>query len=141
MNDIIKLDNQLCFALYTANRKMTQMYKPLLDPLNLTYPQYLVMMVLLEEDHLTVKALGDRLYLDSGTLTPLLKRMEKHGFVTRVRSSQDERKVFIQLTDQGRALEEKMIEVPKAMCYSGDFQVEDLIDLRETLKKLIKEMT
>jgi len=141
MKPILKLDNQLCFALYTANRKMTQHYKPLLDPFNLTYPQYLVMLVLLEEDHITVNTLGQKLYLDSGTLTPLLKRMEKHGYVTRKRSEEDERKVIITLTEVGRQLEEALEEVPKKLVYAVDAGVDELIELRERLNKLIDSMT
>jgi DNA-binding MarR family transcriptional regulator len=138
MKQILKLDNQLCFALYTANRKMTQKYKTLLDPLNLTYPQYLVMLVLLEEDHITVKQLGGKLYLDSGTLTPLLKRMEKAGYVIRQRSEEDERKVFITLTKAGRVLESSLELVPIEM--AGGADVEELISLRERLNDLIKTL-
>lgn len=141
MKPILKLDNQLCFALYTANRKMTQQYKPLLDPFNLTYPQYLVMLVLLEEDHITVNTLGQKLYLDSGTLTPLLKRMEKNGYVTRKRSENDERKVIITLTQAGRSLEKDLEDVPKQLVYTVDADVEELIDLRERLNHLIEAMT
>lgn len=137
MKPILKLDNQLCFALYTANRKMTQKYKTLLDPLKLTYPQYLVMLVLLEEDHITVKALGKRLYLDSGTLTPLLKRMEKTGYVSRERSEEDERKVFISLTETGRLLETELETIPVEMTFGVDANVEDLIFIRERLNELI----
>jgi DNA-binding MarR family transcriptional regulator len=138
MKPILKLDNQLCFALYTANRKMTQKYKTLLDPLNLTYPQYLVMLVLLEEDHITVKQLGSKLYLDSGTLTPLLKRMEKAGYILRERSEEDERKVFITLTKTGRTLESSLELVPMEMVVGTD--VEELISLRERLNELIKTL-
>ena len=140
MKQILKLDNQLCFALYTANRKMTQKYKTLLEPLNLTYPQYLVMLVLLEEDHITVKQLGGKLHLDSGTLTPLLKRMEKAGYVLRQRSEEDERKVFITLTKAGRDLESSLELVPMEMAVGSDVDVEELISLRERLNVLIKTL-
>lgn len=141
MNEYLKLDNQLCFALYTASRKMTQLYKPLLTPLNLTYPQYLVMLVLLEDEELTVKALGERLYLDSGTLTPLLKRMEKSGYVVRKRSSEDERKVFVYLTDEGKGLEEKLSNVPVNLCYNNEVDLNALVKMREDLQQLINDMT
>jgi DNA-binding MarR family transcriptional regulator len=140
MNDVLKLDNQLCFALYSANRAMTKAYKPLLDPFGLTYPQYLVMLALLENDNVLVKDLGETLFLDSGTLTPLLKRMETAGFVKRTRSSQDERQVFITLTEVGRALETKLETVPTDMCSNRDCDVEKLMQLREALKTLNQEL-
>src|SRR5512137_2710947 len=103
-DDWLLLDHQLCFALYSASLAMTKLYKPLLDPLGLTYPQYLVMLVLWEGDGLTVSQLGERLALDSGTLTPLLKRLETARLVQRLRDSADERRVLLQLTATGRAL-------------------------------------
>jgi DNA-binding MarR family transcriptional regulator len=101
---LLQLDNQVCFALYSASLAMTKLYKPLLEDIGLTYPQYLVMLVLWEGDQLMVSELGERLYLDSGTLTPLLKRLEAAGLLTRLRDAQDERRVRIALTDAGRAL-------------------------------------
>ncbi len=139
MKDYLKLENQLCFALYTANRKMTQQYKPLLDPLKLTYPQYLVMLVLLETDGVTVKALGEKLYLDSGTLTPLLKRMEKTGYLQRKRSEEDERKVLIRLTKDGKDLETSLEKVPMKLCL--DVDISRIIELRESLNDLIKTLS
>ncbi|WP_312131854.1 MarR family winged helix-turn-helix transcriptional regulator [Diaphorobacter nitroreducens] len=106
------LDNQLCFALYSASLAMTKLYKPLLDTLGLTYPQYLVMLALWERDGLTVSELGERLFLDSGTLTPLLKRLEAAGLVVRLRDVQDERRVRITLTGQGRALRDGAQPIP-----------------------------
>src|SRR5687767_16035130 len=100
----LRLDRQLCFALYSASLAMTKFYKPLLDPLGLTYPQYLVMLVLWEGDGITVSQLGDRVALDSGTLTPLLKRLEASDLVRRLRDTADERRVLLQLTPAGRAL-------------------------------------
>jgi DNA-binding MarR family transcriptional regulator len=100
---LLQLDNQVCFALYSASLAMTKLYKPLLEDIGLTYPQYLVMLVLWEGDQLMVSELGERLYLDSGTLTPLLKRLESAGLLTRLRDAQDERRVRIALTDAGRA--------------------------------------
>ena len=103
-DDWLQLDHQLCFALYAASLAMTKLYKPLLEPLGLTYPQYLVMLVLWQADGLTVSQLGERLALDSGTLTPLLKRLEAAGLVQRLRDTADERRVLLQLTPAGRAL-------------------------------------
>ncbi|MFO0552821.1 MAG: MarR family transcriptional regulator [Polyangiaceae bacterium] len=112
MRDLASLDQQLCFALYSASRAFTRAYAPLLEPLGLTYLQYVVMLVLWERDDLSVKALGERLSLDSGTLTPLLKRLESAGFVERARSREDERVVRIKLTRAGRALEPAARAVP-----------------------------
>src|SRR3954452_20672154 len=106
------LDNQLCFALYSASLAMTKLYKPLLDDLGLTYPQYLVMLALWEQDGLMVSELGERLSLDSGTLTPLLKRLEANGYVARVRDAADERRVHITLTAAGRKLKTRAASVP-----------------------------
>src|SRR5438105_12628747 len=103
-DQLLRLDNQLCFALYSASLAMTKLYKPLLDPLGLTYPQYLAMLVLWERDGITVSELGERLQLDSGTLTPLLKRLESQGLLARERDRADERRVLLQLTPAGRAL-------------------------------------
>jgi DNA-binding MarR family transcriptional regulator len=108
----LRLDHQLCFALYASSLAMTKLYKPLLDPLGLTYPQYLVMLVLWETDGLAVSQLGERLQLDSGTLTPLLKRLEASGLVQRLRDSADERRVLLQLTREGRALKRAALAVP-----------------------------
>ncbi|WP_018132730.1 MarR family winged helix-turn-helix transcriptional regulator [Effusibacillus pohliae] len=114
------LENQLCFTIYACSREITKLYRPLLEKLGLTYPQYLVLLVLWERDGITVKELGERLYLDSGTLTPLLKRMESSGLVARERSHEDERKVRIRLTGRGKALQEAAREVPyELLCRSG----------------------
>jgi DNA-binding MarR family transcriptional regulator len=113
---LLQLDNQVCFALYSASLAMTKLYKPLLEDIGLTYPQYLVMLVLWEGDQLMVSELGERLYLDSGTLTPLLKRLESAGLLTRLRDAQDERRVRIALTDAGRALRSAAEKSPPACC-------------------------
>ncbi len=110
--DLLKLDNQICFPLYAASRMMTKLYQPLLSKLNLTYPQYLVMMVLWEQNEVCVKSISEKLMLESNTLTPLLKRLESSGLLERERSKQDERKVFIHLTEKGKALREQAMEVP-----------------------------
>jgi len=117
---LLKLDNQLCFAVYAAAQAFTATYKPLLAPLGLTYPQYLTMLVLWEQDGLTVSAIGERLGLDSGTLTPLLKRLEAAGYVTRTRDAADERQVLIALTPAGRSLKQKAKAIPpKLLCAVG----------------------
>lgn len=108
----LALDHFLCFAIYSANHAFNRVYKPLLDPLGLTYPQYLVMVLLWEKDDVTVGAIGERLFLESSTLTPLLKRLEGLGLVTRTRDRKDERQVRIGLTDAGRALRDKAAGVP-----------------------------
>ena len=119
-DDMLALDKQFCFALYSASLAMTKTYKPLLDKLGLTYPQYLVMLVLWQEDGLLVKAIGEKLYLDSGTLTPLLKRLEASGFILRERDPDDERQVRITLTREGRALKRRAQEIPRqVLCASG----------------------
>ena len=108
----LRLDHQLCFALYSASLAMTKLYKPLLDEMGLTYPQYLALLVLWEQDGLTVSDLGERLHLDSGTLTPLLKRMETAGLLSRLRDVQDERRVLIRLTAAGRQLKKRAARIP-----------------------------
>jgi DNA-binding MarR family transcriptional regulator len=117
---LLVLENQFCFALYSASHAMTKAYKPLLDRLGLTYPQYLVMLVLWEQDAILVKDIGARLFLDSGTLTPLLKRLEANGLVTRNRDPQDERQVRISLRAEGRALRAAATAIPaQLLCASG----------------------
>ena len=138
--DLLALDNQLCFALYAASGLVTRAYRPLLEPLGLTYPQYLAKLALWEQAPRTVKALGQALDLDSGTLTPLLKRLEAAGFVTRRRDAQDERKVQIDLTDAGRALREKAAEVPAALACQLHLPLDEIVDLRTTLQDLARRM-
>jgi DNA-binding MarR family transcriptional regulator len=118
--NLLALDNQFCFALYSASHAMTKTYKPMLDRLGLTYPQYLVMLVLWEQDAILVKEIGARLFLDSGTLTPLLKRLEANGLVSRNRDPHDERQVRIVLSAQGRALRQQAEQIPEqVLCASG----------------------
>jgi DNA-binding MarR family transcriptional regulator len=111
-NDPLKLKNQLCFPLYACSKEVVRLYKPLLDDIGLTYTQYIAMMVLWEKDSVTIKELGDKLYLDSGTITPLVKKMEAQGLVTRTRSAADERSVIVELTDNGRKLRDKAADIP-----------------------------
>jgi DNA-binding MarR family transcriptional regulator len=135
-DESLLLDHQLCFPLYAAARAMMQAYQPLLDRLGLTYPQYVVLLVLWETDGLSVKQLGERLYLDSGTLTPLLKRIESAGLVTRTRSSRDERVVEIRLTPLGKKLKQKARAVPSALACRLELSPEDLARLRRDLMNL-----
>ncbi|HTM81493.1 MarR family transcriptional regulator [Asticcacaulis sp.] len=130
------LENQICFAVYSAAHAFAQAYKPHLDPMGLTYPQYLVMLLLWEQDGRSVNALGQPLHLDSGTLTPLLKRMEKAGLVTRQRDAKDERIMRIHLTDHGRALRERARAIPPAMLCASGLELEGLMALHEEVKAL-----
>lgn len=135
-DDLLTLDRQLCFALYSASLAMTKLYKPLLAPLGLTYPQYLVMMVLWEHQDLTVNELGQRLQLDSGTLTPLLKRLETAGLVLRRRDEEDERRVRITLTPLGQSLKMQAAAIPHAIGCQMDMTDAELASLRTTLSDL-----
>jgi DNA-binding MarR family transcriptional regulator len=135
-DDALLLDNQLCFALYSASLAMTKLYKPLLDELGLTYPQYLVMLVLWEGDGLMVSELGQRLYLDSGTLTPLLKRLEAAGLVSRMRAAEDERRVHIHLTVAGRKLKARAAKVPGCVLAASQCSIPELLQLTEQIRTL-----
>lgn len=141
MNPALQLDNQLCFALYAATRAVTQAYQPLLAPLGLTYPQYLALLVLWEEDGVPVKRLGARLRLDSGTLTPLLKRMERAGLVTRARDPHDERVVRISLTPAGRALEARAADVPVRLACRAGLPLPTLVELRDQMHRLTETLS
>lgn len=132
----LRLDNQVCFALYSASLAMTKLYKPLLDTIGLTYPQYLVMLVLWEQDGLTVSELGERLFLDSGTLTPLLKRLEVQGHIARLRDVQDERRVRITLTVEGRGLRSQAEVIPQCVLQSSQCSLPELAALTGQLKNL-----
>lgn len=132
----LQLDNQLCFALYSASLAMTKLYAPLLNALNLTYPQYLVLLVLWEQDGLTVTALGDRLTLNSGTLTPLLKRMEASGLLLRKRSQDDERRVLVTLTPEGKKLKMRAAAIPPCVAEATDCSLSERLGLTTQLKAL-----
>jgi MarR family transcriptional regulator, organic hydroperoxide resistance regulator len=134
--DPLGLDNQLCFALYSSSLLMTKLYKPLLGEIGLTYPQYLVMLALWEEDGVTVSRLGQRLYLDSGTLTPLLKRLEKAGLVKRERNEKDERQVLVRVTPEGKALKRRAAGIPKKIMTASGMSLDEIVNLRKTVKKL-----
>lgn len=135
--DWLRLDSQLCFRLYAASRTVTRCYQPLLGELGLTYPQYLVMLVLWEGDDLTIKAIGERLMLDSGTLTPLLKRLEQAGLISRQRRIDNEREVRITLTDIGRALRSRAEEIPPQLVEALGLPLADLEQLRGALDRLL----
>lgn len=130
------LDNQLCFALYSASLAMTKLYKPLLEELGLTYPQYLVMLVLWERDGVTVSELGQRLYLDSGTLTPLLKRLEGVDLVARIRDVADERRVHISLTAAGRKLKAKANKIPGCILSASHCSLPEVVQLTRQIRGL-----
>jgi DNA-binding MarR family transcriptional regulator len=136
-DEFLRLDNQLCFPLYAASRLVVQAYAPLLEELGLTYPQYLVLMILWEHDGATVREIGERLYLDSGTLTPLLKRLCAAGLVTRVRSAGDERAVENWLTRAGRSLKDRAVKVPEEMLCRLGMEGAEFVQLRLTLKELL----
>ena len=132
-DNMLALDNQFCFALYSASLAMTKTYKPLLDKLGLTYPQYLVMLVLWQEDGLLVKTIGERLFLDSGTLTPLLKRLEASGLIVRARDLEDERQVRITLSREGRALKRRAQEIPQRVLSASGQSERAVASLRAQL--------
>jgi DNA-binding MarR family transcriptional regulator len=132
----LRLDNQICFAVYSAAHAFNRVYKPLLERLGLTYPQYLVMLVLWERDGVPLKDVGERLFLDSGTLTPLLKRLEAAEFVKRTRSTADERQVLIALTPQGLALKEKARAVPQSILAATACSVGELLSLKNEIVAL-----
>lgn len=130
------LDNMLCFAVYAASHAFTRFYKPRLDAFDLTYPQYLAFLVLWEKDDITVKALGERLFLDSGTITPMIKRLEGRGLVSRHRDEADERQVRIRLTQEGKALQHKAMEVPLAAAKGTGMELEAMVAMKQELLAL-----
>jgi DNA-binding MarR family transcriptional regulator len=140
-NKSLQLDNQLCFALYSSSLAMTKLYKPLLAELGLTYPQYLVMLVLWEQDRLMVSTLGDKLYLDSGTLTPLLKRLEVAGFISRQRAADDERRVLVHLTPSGQQLKKQATRIPACVLQATQCSLQTATDLTQQIKQLRSSLT
>ena len=129
----LKLENQLCFPLYASSRLIVRLYSPVLEPLGLTYTKYIVMLALWEKDNIGLKELGDILFLDSGTLTPLLKKLEIQGFVTRERNLEDERNINIKLTEQGKALKESAKDIPGKIGSCINMSPEDLKELHRLL--------
>jgi DNA-binding MarR family transcriptional regulator len=140
-DDGLELEKQVCFALYSATRAVTQLYRPVLDALGLTYPQYLVMLVLWERGAVTVKQLGQALELDSGTLSPLLKRLEAHGYVRRERSVSDERSVLVHLTDTGAGLRTRASGVPRRIAGATGMELVELEALRQNLVRLTETVS
>ena len=134
------LNNQVCFPLHSAANAIIRAYRPLLDELALTYPQYLVMMVMWEKDGISVKELGTRLYLDSGTLTPLLKRLEMKGFIERSRSETDERVRVLSLSNKGKNLKERARLIPSAMSCKVSLEVDELITLKTLCEKVLNKL-
>lgn len=139
-DDLLKIDNFVCFALYSAGHAFTRLYKPLLDPLGLTYPQYLVMAVLWEKDDRTVGEIGEKLLLESSTLTPLLKRLETAGMVRRTRDQDDERVVRIELTPKGAELKQKAAEIPQAIGCSTNITIPEVMKLTADIKALREKL-
>ena len=138
--DSLKLENQLCFPLYACSKEIVRRYKTYLDKLDLTYTQYIVMMVMWEEKELNVKELGDKLFLDSGTLTPVLKKLEAKGYVTRERSKIDERTLIVTLTESGKELREMAVDIPIGMRGCLKLSDEEMIQLRTMLGKILSDM-
>lgn len=137
----LKLENQLCFPVYAASRLIIREYQPHLDRLGITYPQYLVLMVLWEEDNLTVNDIARKLILNTNTITPLLKRMEQQGIVERKRSDEDERKVLVQLTTKGSELQEEAARIPESLVgrlANSELDLDELIHLKESLNSIIR---
>lgn len=135
--DMLRLEDQLCFPLYVCAKEIVRRYKPLLDQMDLTYTQYITMMVLWEESPMCVKTLGEHLYLDSGTLTPVLKKLEQKGYLTRHRSEADERNLLVSLTPEGLALREQAKIVPQKMCACISLPQEDMAMLKHVLTRLM----
>ncbi|MEZ8738607.1 MarR family winged helix-turn-helix transcriptional regulator [Photobacterium swingsii] len=140
-NSDLQLEKQVCFSLYSATNAMTRAYRPLLDKLDLTYSQYLAMLVLWENNGINVKALGDQLHLDSGTLTPLLKRLESKGLVVRQRCKHDERARVMFLTEAGETLKQQAASIPQTMMCKSQLPLEELAALKEICDKLYQQLS
>ena len=135
--DPLKLENQLCFPLYAASREVIKLYKPFLDELDLTYTQYIAMLLLWEHESLTVKEMGEYLFLDSGTLTPLLKKLEAKGMITRTRSTKDERNLNVAVTNVGMAIHDKALHIPLEMGHCNPLSLEETVTLYRLLYKML----
>ena len=136
--EALKIENQLCFPLYACSRDVIKRYKPFLDKIDLTYTQYITMLVMWDRKEVNVKELGRRLYLDSGTLTPLLKKLESKGLLTRKRSTEDERNLVISITEKGERLKDEAIEIPEKMTQSMPLEHEEAVTLYRILYKLLE---
>ena len=139
--DALKLEYQLCFPIYAAANAMTRAYRPLLEKIGLTYPQYLVMLVLWEKDECSLTEIGEKLRLDSGTLTPLVKRMESNGLVVRTRAQDDERRIVVTLTAAGKKLKQAAKAIPYDLAAKTNMTLEEIVALREQLQRLIASLS
>lgn len=142
--DNLQLSNQICFPIYSASRLITKAYKPYLDEMGITYPQYLVLMVLWENDHLTVNQITEKLLLNTNTISPLLKRMEKSDLIKRNRSAEDERSVIVQLKDQGKLLKDKAKQIPEQLLQillNDNIELSEVLQLKEMLNNWIEILT
>ncbi len=138
--DSLKLENQLCFPLYAAAKEIVRKYKPFLEEIDLTYTQYITMMVMWEEEEINVTHLGEKLFLDSGTLTPLLKKLEKKGYITRQRSKDDERTLDVKLTEEGLKLRDQALSIPSHISGCIKLSKEEAFVLYKTLNKILDEL-
>jgi MarR family transcriptional regulator, organic hydroperoxide resistance regulator len=136
--DLLKLDQQLCFSLYVCSKEIIKKYKPLLDPHGLTYTGYIILLALWEADNINVKELGKRLYLDSGTLTPMLKKLESQDYIKRTRSLNDERNVYIELTEKGKSLKKEAIHIPESMICNLDLEAQYASGLLQGLHQMMR---
>jgi MarR family transcriptional regulator, organic hydroperoxide resistance regulator len=139
--EMLNLDNQLCFALYVCSKEIIRKYKPLLEPLNLTYTGYITLLALWEKDKVTINELGKRLYLDSGTLTPLSKKLEGLGYIARKRSTSDERNVYITVTDKGYQLKEKAVSIPHDLICDTNLDIENASQILSNLHQIIERLS
>ncbi|MEG6584756.1 MarR family winged helix-turn-helix transcriptional regulator [Dendrosporobacter sp. 1207_IL3150] len=139
-DEMLKLDNQLCFAIYACSKEITRIYRPFLEELGITYTQYITLLVLWETPEITLKELGERLYLDSGTLTPLLKKMETAGLISRQRSKEDERSLIVKLTDKGKELKKQAYDIPQKAFCSTQMSIDEAISLREQIHKVLNRL-
>jgi DNA-binding MarR family transcriptional regulator len=137
--DSLKLDNQICFPLYALSRKVIQLYKPMLDEYDLTYTQYIVMLVLWEVEEISIKELGEELYLDSGTISPVVKKLAKQGLIEKYRYREDERIVMVKLTDAGRKMKDEAVEIPKKLYSQFEGDKEALFQLKKILDQILGE--
>ncbi|MBP2636426.1 MAG: transcriptional regulator, MarR family [Firmicutes bacterium] len=140
-DNLLKLDNQLCFAIYACSKEVVRLYRPFLDALGITYTQYITLLALWDKDNLALKELGEKLFLDSGTLTPLLKKMEAAGLVCRQRSKDDERILCIRLTDKGKALKDDAYEVAQKVFCASQLSIKEAVDMRNQLRGMLARLT
>ena len=139
--EALRLENQLCFPLYALAKEVVNLYRPLLDKINLTYTQYITMMVIWEKEKINVKELGKKLYLDSGTLTPVLKSLEAKGFVTRYRSAEDERILIVEITEKGKDLKDDASKIPEQIMMNFDISLRDAVFMHKQLYNLLNQLT